>query len=51
MIAEFLQFLASDTRRNFGSLRPVTGEWLSGARALAEGVEIDLDAPLSDNDE
>jgi antitoxin PrlF len=51
MIAEFLQFIARDTRRNFASLRPVTGEWLAGVQSLVERVEIDLNAPLSDSDE
>jgi antitoxin PrlF len=51
MIAEFLEFVAKDTRNNFGSLRPVTFEWLSGIRNLVEGVEVDLDAQLSEDDE
>lgn len=51
IIAEFLEFIANDTRNNFGSLRPVTPAWLSGVRKLVRGVKIDLDAPLSEDDE
>ncbi len=51
IIAEFLAFLANDTRNNFASLRPVTSEWLSDLQQLVEGTEIDLDSPLSPDDE
>ncbi len=51
IVAEFLEFIANDTRNNFSSLRPVTPEWLSGVLKLVNGVEIDLDAPLSPDDE
>jgi antitoxin PrlF len=51
MIAAFLEFIANDTRNNFGSLRPVTPEWLAGVQKLVAGVEVDLEASLSDDDE
>lgn len=51
IVAEFLEFIANDTRNNFSSLRPVTPEWLSGVLKLVNGVEIDLDATLSADDE
>ena len=51
IIAEFLEFIANDTRNNFSSLRPVTPEWLSGLQQLVKGIKVDLDAPLSPDDE
>ncbi len=51
IIAEFLEFIANDTRNNFASLRPVTPAWLTGLQQLVKGVQVDLDAPLSSNDE
>jgi hypothetical protein len=32
-------------------LRPVTAEWLAAMETLVEGVEVDLEAALSDDDE
>jgi antitoxin PrlF len=51
VIAAFLKFIADDTRSNVGSLRPVTAEWLAAMETLVEGVEVDLEAALSDDDE
>jgi antitoxin PrlF len=51
VITNFLAFLERDMRANPSALRPVTAEWLHGMQTLVEGVEIDLDAPLSDDDE
>jgi antitoxin PrlF len=51
LIAAFLDFIADDARNNLGGLRPVTPEWLSGLQTLVEGVAIDLDATLSEDDE
>ncbi len=51
LIGAFLDFLAQDTRNSFGSLRPVTAEWLSGVHKLVEGVEVELEAALAADDE
>ena len=51
VIMNFLTFLERDMQTNPAALRTVTAEWLHGMEALVEGVEIDLDAPLSDDDE
>lgn len=51
VIKSFLAFLERDMQANPAALHPVTTEWLHRMEALVEGVEIDLDAPLSDDDE
>jgi antitoxin PrlF len=51
IIAAFLAFIATDIGNNLGSLRPVTPEWLTGLQQLVKGVNIELDAPLSEDDE
>ena len=51
VIASFLLFLERDMMANPAALRPVGAEWLHGLEALVEGVEVDLDAPLPDDDE
>lgn len=51
VIGTFLSFLAADMMAHPGSLRPVTAEWLSTISEIVDGVEIDLDKPLSEQDE
>jgi antitoxin PrlF len=50
VIGNFLSFLAADMMARPEALRPVTAEWLDGLKQLIEGVEFDMDAPLSDDD-
>jgi antitoxin PrlF len=50
-IDAFLSFLTADMMARPGNLRPVTAEWLNGLREPVEGVEVDLNAPLPDDDE
>lgn len=51
VIAAFLAFIAKDACDNLAGLRPVTAGWLTGLQALVKGVEVDLEAPLSPDDE
>lgn len=48
VIASSLTFLERDMASRPEALVPVTGELLRRGEALVEGVEIDLDAPLTD---
>jgi antitoxin PrlF len=51
VLGKFLEFLAKDIEENPQRLKPITSELVDYARSLVEGVEVDLDAPLSDEDE
>jgi antitoxin PrlF len=51
MIDSFLALLERDATANPTRLRAVPASLVERARALTEGVEVDLDAPLSDDDE
>jgi antitoxin PrlF len=50
VIGRFLAFLAGDMARTPQRIRPVTRNLVKRAKALVEGVEVDLDAALPDND-
>lgn len=47
----FLEFLAADIQARPDRLRPVTGELIGRMTDLAQGVEFDIDAPLSPEDD
>jgi antitoxin PrlF len=49
VLDEFLQFLARDIAA--GTVRPVTAELVNRINALVGDVKVDLDAPLSPDDE
>ncbi len=51
VVQRFLTFLENDLKARPDALRPVTAEWLRDVEELVDGVEVDLDAPLSDADE
>ncbi len=51
VLGEFLSFLAHDIQANPDKIQPLTASMRESVDALVEGVEIDLDAPLSDEDE
>ena len=51
VLDKFLNFIAKDIEQNPQHIQPVTSETLKRVRSLVEDVEIDLDAPLSDEDE
>jgi antitoxin PrlF len=50
-LTDFLSFLANDIHKNPGHIRALSPALVDRARALVSKVEIDLDAPLSDEDE
>jgi len=50
VIERFLEFLARDMTNEPARIRPVPRALLSRGKALVNGVEVDLDAPLSDDD-
>ena len=51
VIGAFLVFIAKDMEANPRRLRPLTAGWLDGLSKLVEGVEIDMDEMLSEDDE
>ena len=51
ILAKFLDFLARDMEQNPQHIQPITSETRERVRSLVEDVEINLDAPLSDEDE
>lgn len=51
VLGKFLNFLAQDIEQNPQYIQPITSTTLERVRSLVEDVEIDLDAPLSDEDE
>lgn len=50
VIGGFLAFLAKDMAEKPQRIRPVRRDLVGRAKALVEGVEVDLDAPLEDDD-
>ena len=51
VLSRFLTFLADDIRRNPRNVCAVNSDLVERIRTLTSGVEIDLDSPLSDEDE
>jgi len=51
IIGDFLSFLAKDIQKNPSHIRALSPDLVRCARALVSGVEVDLDAPLTDQDE
>lgn len=51
IIGEFLAFIARDMLANPGKVEPLSASMRESVDALVQGVEIDLDAPLLDEDE
>lgn len=47
----FLSFLANDMQHHPEKIQPLTASMRHSVEALVEGAEIDLDGPLSDEDE
>jgi len=50
-LGQFLDFLARDMANNPQHLQPLDEKWLDRVRALTEGVEVELNTPLSAEDE
>ena len=51
VIGQFLCFLANDMQAHPEKLQPLTASMQESVEALLAGVEIDLDAPLMDEDD
>lgn len=51
LVDRFLAFLEQDALNHPARVQAVTPTMVNRARSLVEGVEINLDAPLSDDDE
>lgn len=51
VLGQFLDFLARDMANNPQHLQPLDASLLERIRVLTEGVEVDLNTPLSAEDE
>lgn len=51
VLGKFLNFLAKDIAQHPGHLQAVNIGFVERIRSLVDGVESDLDEPLSDDDE
>lgn len=51
VLGDFLNFLAKDISQHPGKLQVVNAGLVARIRSLVDGVEFDLDEPLSDDDE
>lgn len=51
VLGEFLNFLARDMEKNPQQLHAVSSSLVSHVQSLVSGVDLDLDAPLLDEDE
>jgi antitoxin PrlF len=49
ILADFLAFLEADMQNHPGLLRPLSQDLLDRTDALVGGMEVDLDAPLTDD--
>jgi antitoxin PrlF len=50
VIGRFLEFLARDMTNEPARIRPVPKPLVSRGKALVKGVEVDLNAPLPDDE-
>lgn len=51
VLDQFLSFLALDLKKHPGNLKPLTASNRHCVAMLVDEIEIELDAPLSDEDE
>lgn len=51
ILDNFLNFLAKDMENNPIQIQAITSDLVNRAQSLVSGVDIDLDAPLSDEEE
>ena len=50
VIEQFLQFLAKDMAHNPSQIKPFDASLMSRAAYLTDGMDVDLDAPLTDDE-
>jgi antitoxin PrlF len=51
LVEKFLQFLAQDIQQNPQSIQTITNSKIEHIRSLVGNLEVDLDAPLIDEEE
>jgi len=51
ILDEFLSFIVNDIKKHPEHIKAINSELCSRAQSLVAGVDIDLDAPLSEKDE
>lgn len=51
VVESFLAFVASDMQNHPEKIQPLSASMRDSIEALTAGVELDLDAPLTDEDE
>lgn len=51
ILGQFLSFLAQDIERNPQHIRAISSDLVSRVQSLVAGIDLDLDAPLVDEDE
>lgn len=51
VLGEFLNFLAQDMEQNPQHLQAISSDLVSHVQSLVSGIDLDLDAPLLDEDE
>jgi antitoxin PrlF len=51
ILDKFLNFLVQDLEQNPQHIQPITSKTLARVQSLVRDLDIDLDAPLSDEDE
>lgn len=51
VLGKFLDFLAQDMEKNSQQIQPIATQTLEKVQSLVADLDIDLDAPLSDEDE
>jgi antitoxin PrlF len=51
VLGEFLNFLARDMEKKPQHLQAISSDLVSHVQSLVSGVDLDLDAPLLDEDE
>ena len=51
VLGKFLDFLAQDMEKNSQQIQPIATQTLEQVQSLVADLDIDLDAPLSDEDE
>lgn len=51
ILSKFLNFLAQDMEKNPQHIQPISLETFSGVQSLVADISVDLDAPLTDEEE
>lgn len=49
IVSDFLEFLENDMKNNPQNIQPIPVDLWDSIKVLTKGIEVDLDAPLTDN--